>query len=173
MQEWNNIVENCQLSKEIIANKNDSLNSKIQFLLAEDIRVRMGDYSIQEYQQVDSLNRIGLSKIIKKHGWPGIHLLGGDLTYLLLLHTPFDLQKEYIKTLKKEVFKGNFSPEMYASFVDDVLSDHKQIYGMKNKYNWSNPPPAMIDIKTINENRKEIGMISFEMSEEMDKIINK
>lgn len=169
--EWLNLECKCNNIK-IDLPFNDSLRSVVEQLFTRGHIARMQGVSDDSLFHIDSLNIITLEQIIEKHGYPGINLIGYNTAYILLLHMPFEIDKKFFPIIKKEVFTGNIDPYSYAFFVDDALSDadKPQIYGMKDKYNWKDSAPAMIDIKTINKNRKEIGLISFEKQLELSKI---
>lgn len=165
MPEWKEVSCNCK--KQDIGH-NDSINKVIGKLVDDDFMVRMSGTD-EEILYTDSINRVILFDIVDKYGWPGIHLVGDNSFFMILVHSPFSFKSKYFDELKKEVLKGNLMPHNYASLVDDAFydADQKIIYGAIKHTNLDS---LIIDMDTVRKNRKELGLISYEKQLELRRL---
>lgn len=84
--------------------------------------------------KTDSTNLIKVQKIIDEHGWLGKDIIGkkGNMTlFLVIQHSPIEIQKKYLPIMKEAVKKGNANPSSLALLEDRVAlrTGNKQIYG--------------------------------------------
>ena len=113
-------------------------------------------------------NKKFLEKVLNKHGFPGIDLVGKQGTFdfwLMVQHCDFDptFQKEVLQKMKIEVDKGNGIPRNYGLLVDRVNlnTGKKQIYGTQVTYRKETGqayPKPLDDSLNVNKRRKAVGL---------------
>ena len=116
----------------------------------------------------DSTNLIKVERIINEFGYPGISLVGDNLSgavFLAIQHADLETQEKYLPLLKTEAEKGELAWHSLAMLIDriEMRNKRKQIYGsqisMDSKSNIHYFYP-IIDMKNVDKRRKDIGMDS-------------
>lgn len=84
--------------------------------------------------EIDRANRKRLEEILREHGWPGKSLVGEEgatAAFLILQHSPLEIQKRYFPLVKEAAAKGEARPAHAAMLEDRILmyEGKKQIYG--------------------------------------------
>jgi hypothetical protein len=115
---------------------------------------------------IDSGNTARMKEIVKKYGWPGPGLVGGDGAYaafLLVQHSPdLALQKAILPLVRRSYKAGNLSAWSYALLQDRVLvrEGKSQMYGTTLDH-WAaeGPAPAPLeDEAAVDKRRAKIGL---------------
>ena len=117
-----------------------------------------------------SVNTIKVKKILDEHGWLGVDIIGsqGNTTlFLVMQHSDFETQKEYLPMMREAVKKGNANGNDLAFLEDRVAlrGGEKQIYGTQIA-----PDPEtgvyiilpLIDPENVDKRRAEIGLGKFQ-----------
>jgi hypothetical protein len=112
-----------------------------------------------------------LKEIIKKYGWPGISLVGGDgakSAWLIAQHAVSDTKfmSDCIELLKIAIAAGDVEGWQLAFLEDRVrtMSGKDQLYGTQfdvDKGAWPIPFP-ITEPEKVNERRKALGLNSLE-----------
>lgn len=82
----------------------------------------------------DSINLIKIQKILDERGWLGSNVIGnqGNSTlFLVIQHSPLEIQEKYLPMMREAVKNGNASSSSLALLEDRVAlrKGGKQIYG--------------------------------------------
>lgn len=156
-----------------LARKLKEMAEKDQQLLQELFEA--GALPSEEYhpqmQARHESNTADLKEIIKKHGWPGISLVGVDgakSAWLIAQHAVSDTKfvSNCSELLKTGVAEGEVEGWQLA-FLEDrvrIMSGKSQLYGTQfdvDKEGWPIPFP-IFDPETVNERRKALGLNSLE-----------
>lgn len=121
---------------------------------------------MQEWWATDSANIELLKQFISKNGFPGEKMVGWETTHrvsIILLHYDKDTANHVMgEILKKTLYNGDLSPQMYAWIIDRHL-----LYAGKPQMYYTIPPSVPIqqtqeEHDIINSNRESIGLKKFE-----------
>lgn len=135
---------------------------------------KMGFYSketVLKINAIDKKNREQLKKIIVKHGWPTISMVGEDgahAAWLVAQHSDLDLefQKEILTVFEKLLPIGEVSKSNYAYLKDRVLVNEgkPQLFGTQfTDDSDKHPIPQPIkDRKNLDKRRAAFELIPFE-----------
>jgi len=117
-----------------------------------------------------SVNTIKVRKILDEHGWLGADIIGvqGNTTlFLVIQHSDFETQKEYLPMMRDAVKKGNAKGSDLAFLEDRVAlrNGEKQIYGSQIA-----PGPEtgeyiilpLMDPENVDKRRAEVGLGKFQ-----------
>lgn len=95
---------------------------------------------VARQDSIDRRNRDKLKKIIDKHGWPGISLVGAEAAHaawLIVQHSDNDLefQKYCLKLIRNAFENGEATAQELAYLTDRVLTNEgkPQLYGTQAK----------------------------------------
>lgn len=121
--------------------------------------------------KIDQKNTNDLKKILNKHGWPDIKLVGKKASlgaFLLAQHADRDLnfQKLCLKLIAEKLKERQVVPSCFAYLADRVLvnSKQKQIYGTQfyfDKKNNKFAPQPIKDRKNLFKRRRQMKLGSF------------
>lgn len=95
---------------------------------------------------------------------PGI-LLQETNTYIMLIHCFSNPRPDFNELLIAEVKKGNIPANQYGAINDFMAAYGKNKYGNYSYYNVWHTDPLEENIRSINDNRNKIGLMSFEEQE--------
>lgn len=150
---------------------NQKLKNKLLEMAEEDQRMRerardSGKWS----QKIDVKNTEKLKKIIQKHGWPTISLVGkegANAAWLITQHADHNIefQKSCLALLKKAVKQGEASPSDLAYLQDRVLvnTGKKQVYGTQFQQKDDKLVPyPIVEPKNLDKRRREMNLSPFE-----------
>ncbi|WP_395056780.1 DUF6624 domain-containing protein [Flavobacterium sp.] len=172
------LILSCSATK---LSKAESENLKIEFDAMHKIDqiVASGkpngefiNYPIENWNKfkdsVFTKNKNRIENLFNKYGFLGLKEIGekGSFNFWLLTQhcDKFpEFQKKVLKSMKKEVKKGNANPDNYAYLVDRVNtnSGEKQTFGTQVDYRLNGqakPKNGLIDSLNIDERRKEYGL---------------
>lgn len=114
----------------------------------------------------DSINLIKIQKILDEKGWLGANIIGnqGNSTlFLVIQHSPLEVQEKYLPMMRDAVKKGNANSSSLALLEDRVSlrKGGKQIYGSQigrdpetGEYFVS----PLIDPENVDKRRAEVGL---------------
>lgn len=114
----------------------------------------------------DSINVMKVERIIKKHGWPGIDIIGevGNKTvWLVIQHATLDKQLKYLPLLRKSV-QSSKSPAWYLAQMEDRIlmsQGKKQVYGSQYEFDEKTQKYKLypiVDERSVNDRRKLVGL---------------
>jgi hypothetical protein len=97
----------------------------------------MDEAQARKMKEIDAANTERLAEIFKRHGFPGVALVGKDGTQavlIMLAHTPsLELQKKALPHVEKAARRGEIPMESFASLTDTVLRARgkPQLYGTR------------------------------------------
>lgn len=140
-------------NKDIYWKKYDSIISDIV-----DVKLipLITKYGFPEERNID-LNYLGIKSLSNKPNYD--YSFGNNKAKLILLHYySYPRDKSYNQLLKKEVFKGNLQPEIYASIMDF----HSKFSNIDEYYNEWHQTEDTNKFAAINKRRFEIGLLPFE-----------
>src|SRR5689334_209363 len=119
-------------------------------------------------QAIDAANTERMKAIVKRYGWPGPELVGGDgseAAFLLVQHADLAFQKEMLPLVEKAYRSGGLSGQDYALLLDRVrVGEGKlQVYGTQAKRfeEWNGQEPALQPIEdeaNVDKRRAEVGL---------------
>jgi len=119
-------------------------------------------------QAIDTANTERMGAIVKRYGWPGPELIGGDgseAAFLLVQHADHAFQKEMLPLVEKAYRSGGLSGQSYALLLDRVrVGEGKpQVYGTQAKRfeEWEGQEPALAPIEdeaNVDKRRAEVGL---------------
>jgi hypothetical protein len=115
-------------------------------------------------------NAEALNLIIENHGWPGVSLVGedGEIAAFKIARNAInkpELMKEFLKTIKEAVLKGEAKKFHEACLEDCILffQNKPQHYGMF--FDWDETGKLAVNVKNkdlANTNRKKLGLETIE-----------
>ncbi|MBI9035806.1 MAG: hypothetical protein JEZ03_15195 [Bacteroidales bacterium] len=123
-------------------------------------------YFWQLVSEQDSLNEIGVIKIIEEKGWVGRSLVGGQANmtlWLVIQHAPLETQEKYLPLLKKSVLEGE-SSESHLALLEDRIqmrNGKPQTYGSQITTDKETGEQVVYEIwepEYVNQRRKEVGL---------------
>ncbi|QIH39233.1 hypothetical protein G7A72_10615 [Flavobacterium sp. Sr18] len=113
-------------------------------------------------------NKNRVEYLFKKYGYLGINEIGKNASndfWILVQHSDKfpEFQKNVLKSMKKELKKGNANPDNYALLLDrvNVNSGEKQNFGTQVNYRLNGqakPKIGLIDSLNIDKRRIEYGL---------------
>ncbi len=138
--------------------KHPKIYKEVDWLRAEDQRVRSTNVSNQEIRRVDSLNVARLIAITKKYGWYSRGMI-------ILWHQRYASEKEkhndfwsfFIPYINNQIKKGKIRKSFWAHFDDfmSIVQDKKQIYGIY----WAQFDQFPVkNVKLVDQRRKKVGL---------------
>ncbi len=179
---WNEIVEFVKANKEKVeANYDKPLVSILDTIYKEDQTYRKQIKGIEEKYgreskemkthwklivEKDSINLIKVQKILDEHGWLGTDLIGsqGNSTlFLVIQHSPLDVQEKYLPMMRNAVKKGNARANSLALLEDRVAlrKGERQIYGSqigRDQVTGEYYVSPLIDPDNVDKRRSEVGL---------------
>ncbi|MFD0836140.1 DUF6624 domain-containing protein [Mariniflexile aquimaris] len=179
---WNEIIELVKVNKEKKEEKYDkTLVSILDTIYKEDQTYRIQIKGIEEKYgreseeikrhfklilEKDSINLIKVKKILDERGWLGTDLIGsqGNSTlFLIIQHSPLDVQEKYLPMIRDAVKKGNARASSLALLEDRVAlrKGERQIYGSqigRDQVTGEYYVSPLIDPDNVDKRRSEVGL---------------
>jgi hypothetical protein len=114
----------------------------------------------------DSINLIKIQKILDEKGWLGQDIIGGQgntTLFLVIQHSPIEIQQKYLPMMRDAVKKNNARPSSLALLEDRVAlrTGKRQIYGSQIGRNQETGEFYVSPIENpekIDERRAEVGL---------------
>lgn len=114
----------------------------------------------------DSINLIKVQKILDERGWLGTDLIGvqGNSTlFLVIQHSPLEVQEKYLQMMREAVSKGNARARSLALLEDRVAlrKGERQIYGSqigRDQVTGEYYVSPLIDPDNVDKRRSEVGL---------------
>ncbi len=130
------------------------------------------NYPLENWQKfkdsVFTKNKNRVEYLFKKYGYLGIDEIGknasNDFWFLVQHSDKFpEFQKSVLKSMKKEVKKGNANPDNYAYLLDRVSANggEKQYFGTQADYRLNGqakPKNGLTDSLNVDKRRSEYGL---------------
>lgn len=130
------------------------------------------NYPLENWQKfkdsVFTKNKNRVEYLFKKYGYLGINEIGKNASndfWILVQHSDKfpEFQKSVLKSMKKEVKKGNANPDNYAYLLDRVSANggEKQYFGTQADYRLNGqakPKNGLIDSLNVDKRRSEYGL---------------
>lgn len=168
-------VKEPELRKELLARRKADMTARIKVLelLQKNNGKPEGEAAeqfqklIAEVHEMDAKHGEWLKASVKKHGWPGIALVGKDgaeAAFALAQHggqSDADFQKKCLELLAAAVKAKDASPIHLAYLTDRVrvAAGEKQVYGTEVEEKDGTLAAAPIeDEATVDERRKAVGL---------------
>lgn len=155
---------------------NKNLSSEINQMAKLDQIARKAtlrdDSAWKKVRVIDKENLIKIKKIVKKHGWPIIELVGkkaSNNAWLIVQHADADVDfQEYCLQLIKKAIKVNEIAKSNIAYLTDRILVNKgkpQIYGTQFRKNPSGElvPQKIKSEKNLNALRKKMRLETFEV----------
>lgn len=136
---------------------------------------------VQELSALDRKNSSRVKKIIDKHGWPGISLVGkrgAQAAWLLVQHATHDVkfQKKCLNLLRNAVRRGDAEKKHEALLTDRILilENKKQIYGtqFRSRKDGIMEPFPIKNRRRLSTLRKAMGLEPFSIYEKKMRALN-
>jgi hypothetical protein len=120
----------------------------------------------KEIEEKDSINLLKVSAILDTHGWLGPEVVGNNgnsALFLVIQHSPLQVQLKYIPMLRAAVKAGKARPSSLALMEDRVAlrQGKKQIYGSQigtNPATGIDYVQPLEDPDHVDERRAEVGL---------------
>ncbi|SDU11735.1 hypothetical protein SAMN04487762_1899 [Polaribacter sp. Hel1_33_78] len=114
----------------------------------------------------DSINLIKIQKILDEKGWLGQDIIGGQgntTLFLVIQHSPIEIQQKYLPMMREAVKKNNARPSSLALLEDRVAlrTGKRQIYGSQIGRNQETGEFYVSPIENpekVDERRAEVGL---------------
>lgn len=114
----------------------------------------------------DSINLIKIQKILDERGWLGQDIIGGrgNMTlFLVIQHSPLEVQEKYLPMMRDAVAKNNAQPSSLALLEDRVALriGKRQIYGSqiaRNQETGEFYVSPLKDPENVDKRRAEVGL---------------
>ncbi len=114
----------------------------------------------------DSINLIKIQKILDERGWLGQDVIGGKgntTLFLVIQHSPLEIQEKYLPMMREAVEKNNARASSLALLEDRVAmrKGGKQIYGSQIKRNPESGEfyvSPLTDPENVDKRRAEVGL---------------
>jgi hypothetical protein len=114
----------------------------------------------------DSINLIKVQKILDERGWLGTDLIGsqGNSTlFLVIQHSPLEVQEKYLPMMREAVKKGNARARSLALLEDRVAlrKGERQIYGSqigRDQVTGEYYISPLKDPDNVDKRRSEVGL---------------
>jgi uncharacterized membrane protein len=183
-------IDELNLNKDALSNYHKKINEIVSkelaairltnetniVLLSETIKTNGGAsqqvkniYEVKQYQ--DSINKLKVTALIDKYGWLGVDRIGAQNNYTLFTvieNSDFTTQEKYLTVMEQAVKSGTLAPEHFASLLDRkaIVQHQQQIFGTQitnDKKTGKNAFVKIIKEESVNERRKEIGLMPIEL----------
>ena len=179
---WNKILDLVKINKEKSeANLERPLVAILDTILQEDqdLRNQISDVEkkygrdsdeMQAHWQTinlkDSINLIKIQRILDERGWLGQDVIGaqGNMTlFLVIQHSPIEIQEKYLPMMREAVKKNNAQPSSLALLEDRVAlrTGKRQIYGSQIGRDKETGEPYVSPIEdpeNVDKRRAEVGL---------------
>lgn len=179
---WSEVVEFIKANKEKVeANYDKPLVSILDTIYKEDQTYRKQIKGIEEkfggeskemkthwklIVEKDSINLIKVQKILDERGWLGTDLIGdrGNLTlFLVIQHSPLEVQERSLPMMREAVKKGNARASSLALLEDRIAlrNRERQIYGSqigRDQVTGEYYISPLKDPDNVDKRRREIGL---------------
>jgi hypothetical protein len=179
---WGEIVELVKANKEKEEENYDKpLVSRLDTIYKEDQTYRRQIKGIEEKYggeseemkihfklilEKDSINLIKVQKILDERGWLGTDLIGsqGNATlFLVIQHSPLEVQEKYLPMMRDAVKKGNARARSLALLEDRVAlrNGERQIYGSqigRDQVTGEYYISPLKDPENVDKRRNEVGL---------------
>ncbi len=114
----------------------------------------------------DSINLLKIQKILDEEGWLGQDVIGGrgNMTlFLVIQHSPIEIQEKYLPMMREAVKKNNAQPSSLALLEDRVAlrTGKRQIYGSqiaRDEKTGEYYVSPIEDPKNVDKRRAEVGL---------------
>ena len=114
----------------------------------------------------DSINQIKIQKILDERGWLGQDIIGGQgnsTLFLVIQHSPIEIQEKYLPMMREAVKKNNAQPSSLALLEDRVAlrTGKRQIYGSQIGRDKETGEPYVSPIEdpeNVDKRRAEVGL---------------
>jgi len=114
----------------------------------------------------DSINLIKIQKILDERGWLGSNVIGGQgnsTLFLVIQHSPLEVQEKYLPMMRDAVKKGNANSSSLALLEDRVAlrKGGKQIYGSqvgRDQTTGEYFVSPMEDPENVDKRRADVGL---------------
>lgn len=179
---WNKVLDLVKRNKEKSeANLDKPLVAILDTIYKEDQGLRRQIRKVEEkygrdsdemkthwktISKKDSINLIKIQKILDKRGWLGQDIIGGQgnmTLFLVIQHSPIEIQKKYLPMMREAVNKNNARPSNLALLEDRVAlrTGKRQIYGSQIGRNQETGEFYVSPIENpekVDERRAEVGL---------------
>lgn len=183
---WNEVLNLIKTNKEKAeANLDKNLVAILDTIFHEDQGLRLQISEVEEkygrdsdemeahwnsIEEKDSINLIKIQKILDERGWLGQDIIGeqGNMTlFLVIQHSPIEIQEKYLPMMRKAVKKNNARPSSLALLEDRVAlrTGKRQIYGSQIGRNKETGEYYVLPIENpekVDERRAEVGLGSIQ-----------
>lgn len=176
-KKWRHFVKTYPSKRKKHLNSiNKELRGEFELMKEQDqyFRIKEGSYEVYRDTifKIDSNNVVKFLRTVEKYGFPDEQMIGTDNIYgvmpydIVLMHNAqhasryyyMQIGNEVSKTLLQAVYEGKFSPEAYASLVDNASEN--QSYGsmayIRINGKLEPAPPKSDDY--VDKNRVKIGL---------------
>ncbi|MBE7693696.1 hypothetical protein G1K75_12820 [Tenacibaculum finnmarkense] len=114
----------------------------------------------------DSINLIKIQKILDEKGWLGQDVIGGQgnsTLFLVIQHSPLEIQQKYLPMMRQAVKNNNARPSSLALLEDRVAlrTGNRQIYGSqigRNQETGKFYVSPIKDPESVDKRRTEVGL---------------
>jgi hypothetical protein len=179
---WNKLIDIVKANKDEAEKDFDKpLVAKLDKIYQEDQKYRMKIDEIEKefgrdskqmsnlwatIQEKDSINLIEIQKILDERGWLGANIIGnsGNATlFLVIQHSPLEVQQKYLPMMRKAVKDGNAQGSALALLEDRVAlgTGKRQIYGSqigRDEESGEYYVSPLIDPENVDIRRAEVGL---------------
>lgn len=183
---WNEVLNLIKTNKEKAeANLDKNLVAILDTIFQEDQGLRLQISEVEEkygrdsdemeahwnsIEEKDSINLIKIQKILDERGWLGQDIIGeqGNMTlFLVIQHSPIEIQEKYLPMMREAVKKNNARPSSLALLEDRVAlrTGKRQIYGSQIGRNKETGEYYVLPIENpekVDERRAEVGLGSIQ-----------
>lgn len=181
-ERWNKILDLVKVNKEKAeVNLDKSLVAILDTIYQEDQGLRRQISEIEKkfgrdseemkahwrtINEKDSKNLIKIQKILDEKGWLGRDVIGGQgnsTLFLIIQHSPIEIQKKYLPMMRDAVKNNNARPSSLALLEDRVAlgTGKKQIYGSQIGRNQETGEYYILPIEdpeNIDKRRAKVGL---------------
>ena len=120
----------------------------------------------KKIEEKDSINLIKIQKILDERGWLGQDIIGGQgnsTLFLVIQHSPIEVQQKYLPMMREAVKKNNAQPSSLALLEDRVAlrTGKRQIYGSqigRNPETGEFYVSPIEDPENVDKRRAEVGL---------------
>lgn len=179
---WNELLKTIKVNKEKKeANLDKPLVAILDTIYKEDQGLRKEIKTVEEkygrdsnemkahwktISEKDSINLIKIQKILDERGWLGQDVIGGKgntTLFLVIQHSPLEIQEKYLPMMREAVDKNNARASSLALLEDRVAmrKGGKQIYGSQIKRNPESGEfyvSPLTDPENVDKRRAEVGI---------------
>ncbi|WP_299890213.1 DUF6624 domain-containing protein [uncultured Lacinutrix sp.] len=179
---WNKLLDVVKLNKEKAeANFDKPLVAILDTIYQDDQGLRREIKDVEEkygrdsdemkahwktIAEKDSINLIKIQKILDERGWLGQDKIGGrgnSTLFLVIQHSPLEVQEKYLPMMREAVKKNNARASSLALLEDRIAmrKGEKQIYGsqiMRDQETGKYYVSPLIDPENVDKRRAEVGL---------------